>query len=146
MGVEEHEDAHLVGADSQLMLLAAFSQDGADIRTALVGLPGEEPARVLVRVEFVEAAHAELDLLRQDHHESVIFGVIGPVPCGQDLHIHIEGELLGELGGAELVHGLVRHLDVLEHHLQLLGELEPALLLQLLDQQLLRIFVGRPLL
>lgn len=61
--VEEDEDAHLVGADAQLVPPAA--EVGLDVRAAHAGLPRHLAARVLVQVEGLEGLTARRYVWRQ---------------------------------------------------------------------------------
>lgn len=145
VGVEQKQDAHLVGAHLQFMLGTLLAQDGLHVGEARVVFPCQQSACVLVGVELVEVADAGLDLFGQDDHERVVLSFVGPVACGEHLHAHFESQLLRQLRAFELYHCVLRHLDVFKHDFQLLGELEAALFLQLLHQQLLRVFIGASL-
>lgn len=56
------------------------------------------------------------------------------MPLRKDLHVQLEGQCLAGGFGLELTGELLRHLDILEHHLQLLSELKAAFLFELEDQ------------
>lgn len=63
---------------------------------------------------------------------------------GQHLDVEIDGDHGVAWALFELLHSLLGHLDVLEHHFQSLGELEAALLLQFLDNLSLSVLQDAP--
>ncbi len=65
---------------------------------------------------------------------------VWPVTGGEHFYVQINGKLLAAGALSEVLHPLLGHLNILEHYLEPLGKLKPALFFQLLDNLLLRIF------
>lgn len=59
--------------------------------------------------------------------------LIWPISSGQHFDIEIDGNHGVTLTLLELLHPLLRHLDILEHDLKPLRELEPTFFLDLFD-------------
>ena len=76
---------------------------------------------------------------------SVLF-VIGPLTLRDDLHIEVDFKSLARRAALELLHELVRHFHVLEHHLEALGELATAFFLEFEHESSLSIFANLTLL
>lgn len=136
VGVEKHQYAHLVCAYSKFMATILFSQYSSDISRSKIASPSQQSPRMLISIVFIEVTNTQLDLLRQLNLRNLslllpirrlLLSLIWPVACGQNLNIHLDCELLGELVVSEFVHGLLRHFDIFKHHFKLLSELETAL-------------------
>jgi hypothetical protein len=92
----------------------------------------EQPACVLVVIEFIEVRHAELDLFgKAGKYTSQVLLLIRPVSSCQYLDRELTSELLKKGGVLELLHRILAHLDIFEHDLDLLSELKAALLFEL---------------
>ncbi len=117
-----------------------LSQTCLDVGISKVGFPVQQPPGVLVVVELIEYGCAESDFFRQhSQYVLVVLGIVGPVASREHFHTQVAIELLEKGGASELVHRVLAHLDVAEHYLQLLSELEPTLLLQFQDELLFRV-------
>ena len=102
--VEEHQNAHLVSANSHLVpLVGSGANLGSHISLSKIEFPVQLSPSELGHVVLLEEAHALLDLHGEvDGFDTTLLrgylvGVprlIGPVSCGQDLHIELERNLL----------------------------------------------------
>ena len=92
----------------------------------------EQPACVLVVIEFIEVRHAKLDLFGKAGKDTCqVLLLIRPVSSCQYLNRELTSELLKKGGVLELLHRILAHLDIFEHDLDLLSELKAALLFEL---------------
>ena len=128
----------MVRADAHLVPLSVGPDSSSDLSITLVEFPVQLPPREFAHVVLLEDAHGLLDLGWDAHnvdlaHALVLGGGISafiwPVSGGQDLNIDIKIEHLVRCRSFKILHPLLGHLDVFEHDLESLSELEATLLL-----------------
>ena len=73
-----------------------------------------------------------------------VTALVRPVAGGQYLHIQVNLESLTAGTLLEVLHPLLGHLDILEHYLESMSKVVPALLLQLLHHFLLSVLKDSP--
>ena len=148
--IEEHQDAHLVGRNRHLISSGpVVSNSGSDFSISLVEFPVELSAWKLGHVILFVDVHAVFDdsgdgydvkLLQRLVLCRWISAFIWPVTCSEYFHIQINVDSCAALTLFEVLHSLLRHLDVFVHYFQSLCEVETTLLFQLLDDFLFSIF------
>lgn len=154
--IKHGQNNHLKSADRHFISSGAIISDSSSkLCVALIHFPVELPATEFAQVVLLKHAHALLDLSWEslDFELGLLlrvvlshrqFALIGPMSGGQHLDVEIDGDHGVAWALFELLHSLLGHLDVLEHHFQSLGELEAALLLQFLDNLSLSVLQDAP--
>jgi len=113
----------------------------------------ELPAGEFGHVVLLEHTHALFDLSRNCDYVDLLQGLIlscwvaafvWPVTSGQNFYIQVNSEHLVAGTFLEVLHALLRHFDVFEHHLEALCELEATLFFEFLDDFLFSIFQLSP--
>ena len=152
--VEQHQEAHLVRGYRELILPAIDSDFSPQISLSLVEFPVNLSPGELGQVVLLVDAHAMSYLGRQrDDVDSVatltllgrVSRLVGPVSCGKHFDVQVQVNGVRKRRLSEVLHPLLRHLDVSEHDFESLGEIEATLLFELLNDLLLGIFEDPPL-
>lgn len=152
--VEKHQDAHLVGGHRHFIPLGTIVANScANLRLPLVEFPVELPSCELCHVVLLVDAHTILNLGWNGYEINHVKGtvllrwvtaLVWPVAGGQYLHIQVNLESLTARTLLEVLHPLLGHLDILEHYLESMSKVVPALLLQLLHHFLLSVLKDSP--
>ena len=130
---EGEKNDHLVGGDGEEM--AAFGELSLDIRGTHVGLPGEDATRAGGKIKLFKDLAASKNFRGEFALGSVLRG---PEAGGEHLNAELGFERIGEALVveqvlAEGIHDVSRRSHVVEHALELGGELETTFAFEILD-------------
>ena len=148
--VEEHQDTHLISRHRHLIFSCTIAANSSSyFSISLVQFPMELSSWELTHVILLINVHAIFNDSRNSHDIKLlhwlvlcrwISAFIWPMTCGEHFDVEVNIDSLAALALFEVLHPLLRHLNILVHDLKSLGKMKSTFFLQLLDHFFLGVF------